>query len=76
MRMAPMNYKRGLIKTRLKELLIGFDDEARRNASIRIRQHAIGGDDGEAFDAKRASHGDLGLPTAKPCHNTRYDLPG
>ena len=56
MRMAPVYDERRLIKTPLEEFLIGLDDEASRNASIRIREHTVGGDDGEAFD-ETISHG-------------------
>jgi hypothetical protein len=64
MGMAAMHDERRLIKTPLEEFLIGFDDEPRRNAPIRVSQHSIGGDDGEAFDAKRADHGDADLATS------------
>ena len=64
MGMAPVYDERCLIKTSLEEFLIGLDDEAGRNASIRVSQHAVGGDDGEAFDAKRADHGDADLATS------------
>jgi hypothetical protein len=62
--MAAMHDERPLIKTPLEELLIGLDDEARRNAPVRVSQHPLGGDDGEAFDAKRPDHGDADLATS------------
>ena len=64
MGMAPVHDERRLIKTPLEEFLIGLDDEVRRNASIGVSQHPLGGDDGEAFDSKRADHGDAELATS------------
>ena len=46
----------GLIETVLEKALIGFDDEAVRHMPAGVGQHAVGRDDGEAFDAGGAGH--------------------
>ena len=52
-----VNHGRRLCQRPMKELLVGRDDEAVRDSTIGVRQHAVLGDDGVTLDAVRTRHG-------------------
>jgi hypothetical protein len=51
-----MHHDRGVLQAAMKEFLVRLDYEGRRDASFGIRQHAVFGHDGEAFDTGRTGH--------------------
>ena len=57
MRVAAVHDDRGVLEAVVKECLVGLDHQGRRNMPIGIGEHAVVGDDGEAFDAGGARHG-------------------
>ena len=56
MGMAPMHDHRGVLEAAVEEFLVGLDHQGRGNMTCGIGQHAVLGDDGEAFDTGWTRH--------------------
>ena len=53
---AAMGEGGGFIQHGMKEALVGFELESLGLNAVCVREHAVGGHDGETFDAIRAGH--------------------
>ena len=51
--MAAMNDQVGAVQRGIEEFLVALELECVRHYAIRVRQHAVGGDDDVALDAQR-----------------------
>jgi hypothetical protein len=56
MRVAAVYDDGGALKAVVKKFLICLDDQHRWNLTVRVSQHAVVRDDGEAFDCGRTGH--------------------